>query len=257
MAASALPASAAGPHLVPTGKLLAEVAASPVPADLARRGKLVAQRQAALAMVRDDGLLAARACWRVAALRGAPATAGLLQLDGGELEAPWLVPASGQLTGVACAVATLGPALEARVAALFAARQVSLGVALDGLANELLLALARRMQDRMHAALRRQGLCIAGELRAGDPGLALQAQRTVLALAGAEAIGVALTPVMMMQPAKTTSLVQGVGLDLPPQAWSRCDACRFRERCTLAKAAAAAKAAVPDAARVTTAGAAP
>ncbi|MFO1216981.1 MAG: hypothetical protein U1E89_01215 [Burkholderiaceae bacterium] len=223
-----------GPRLIEGLDVLADVAAAGVPGAVARRDKLIARRDEALAMIRADGLLAARACWRVAALRGEPGSGGVLDLDGGRLEAPWLVPASGQLTGVACAVATLGPALEARVASLFAERRVSLAMALDGLANELLVALVRRVQDRMFAALRRRGLCMAGELRAGDPGLALQAQRTVLALAGAEAIGVTLTGTLMMNPTKTTSLVQAVGYDLPRESWSRCDACRFRERCTLA-----------------------
>jgi hypothetical protein len=81
----------------------------------------------------------------------------------------------------------------------------------------------------------KQGLCVAGELRAGDPGLALKAQQTVLDLAGAEAIGVRLTSTLMMNPTKSTSIVQGVGLELPPQAWSRCDSCRSRERCALVK----------------------
>ena len=72
---------------------------------------------------------------------------------------------------------------------------------------------------------------LTGELRAGDPGLALKAQQVVLYLAGAEQIGVRLTSTLMMNPTKSTSIVQGVGLDLPPQAWSRCDSCRSRERC--------------------------
>jgi hypothetical protein len=83
-------------------------------------------------------------------------------------------------------VATLGDGMEQRVAALFAERRASLAVALDGVANELLWALSRRVQDRLLAAMRRHGLCVAGELRAGDPGLALKAQQVVLDLAGAQ-----------------------------------------------------------------------
>jgi hypothetical protein len=79
---------------------------------------------------------------------------------------------------------------------------------------------------------------VAGELRAGDPGLQLQAQQTVLQLAGAADIGLSLTSTMMMNPTKSTSIVQGVGLALPAQTWSRCDHCRSRERCNLVKDAA-------------------
>lgn len=226
------------PQAFSAAALLAEVAAGRVPAPMARRAKLVALREEALAMVRDEGLLAARACWELAELRGEPGQTGWLELQGGRLEAPWLVPASGQLTGVACAVATLGPALEERCAELFTQRRASLAVALDGVANELLFALSRRVQDRLLAAMRRQGLCVAGELRAGDPGLALKAQQVVLDLAGAEQIGVRLTSTLMMNPTKSTSFVQGVGLELPAQTWSRCDRCRSRDRCQLVKAAA-------------------
>lgn len=213
--------------------VLKDVAAGPVPAAVARRARLVELRRDALALVRDEGLLAARASWRIAALRREPDASGGLELDGGRLHAPRLVPASGRLTGVACAVATLGEAIESRIARLFAARRASLALALDAVANELLFALSRRVQDRLLSAARKRGLCVAGELRAGDPGLALNAQQTVLALAGAEAIGVRLSSALMMSPTKSTSFIQGVGLDLPHEAWSRCDACRFRERCAL------------------------
>ncbi len=219
-------------------ELLRELRAAPVPPALARRERLVALRQQALDRVEQQGLLDTRACWRVVPLEGAPGQTGWLCLDGERLQAPWLVPESGQLTAVACAVATIGAALEHEVSACFASRQAALAVALDGVGNELLHALSRRVQDRMWADVRRQGLSMAGELRAGDPGLALEAQRTVLRLAGADAIDVQLTRTMMMNPTKSTSIVQGVGLQLPQQTWSRCDHCRSRARCSLAAAAA-------------------
>jgi hypothetical protein len=218
--------------------VLRDVAAGRVPPQVARRDKLVALRAQAMALVREHNLLQTRASWRIVALEGEPGEAGWLCLDGQRLQAPWLVPTSGQLTAVACAVVTIGQALEQRVGELFAQRQASLGVALDSLGNELLFAFSRRVQDRMWAEARKQGLTVAGELRAGDPGLQLQAQHTVLKLAGAADIGVNLTSTMMMNPTKSTSIVQGVGLALPAQTWSRCDHCRSRERCNLLKNAA-------------------
>lgn len=221
--------------------VLREVALGRVPPAIARRDKLVALRAQAMALVQELGLLAARASWHIVPLEPASAGSGeaeegVLCVDGRHLRAPWLIPASGRLTAVACAVYTLGDALELQVAELFAQRRASLAVALDGLGNELLFALSRRVQDRLLAQARRQGLTVAGELRAGDPGLELQAQQTVLALAGAADIGVALTSTMMMNPTKSSSFVQGVGLALPAQQWSRCDQCRSRERCALVKA---------------------
>jgi hypothetical protein len=217
--------------------VLREVERAAVPARLARRNRLVALREQALELVRERDLLRTAASWRIVPLESAPDATGGLRLDGRRLQAPWLVPASGHLTAVACAVVTLGAALEHHVGDLFAQRRVSLAVALDGVGNELLFALSRRVQDRMLADARRQGLSMAGELRAGDPGLRLQAQPTVLHLAGAQAIGVGLTRTMMMNPTKSTSIVQGVGLALPAQTWSRCDACPSRARCALASPA--------------------
>jgi hypothetical protein len=218
--------------------LLPELERGRVPAAIARRDKLVELRRDALAMVRADHLVLPHASWRVVALDAAPRACGTLQLAGHRLEVPWLLPASGRLTALAIAVATLGHALEQRVEQLFAARRPALALALDGVGNELLFALSRRVQDRMLAAVRRQGLTMAGELRAGDPGLQMEAQPTVLALAGAADIGVTLTRTLMMNPTKSTSIVQGVGIELPAASWSRCTSCRSRARCAVAQAAA-------------------
>ena len=216
--------------------VLREVERGPVPPRVARRARLLALRAEALARVREGGLVQARASWRIAPLACPPGCDGSLCIDGWPLHAPWLVPAAGQLTAVACAAATLGERVEREVSALFAQRRAALAVALDGVANELLFALSRRVQDRVLAEARRQGLGVAGELRAGDPGLDLQEQVTVLHLAGGAAIGIALTRTSMMSPAKSTTFVQGVGAGLPPQTWSRCDSCRSRAHCTLARA---------------------
>ena len=149
------------------------------------------------------------------------------------IEAPWLLPASGTLTALACAVCTIGPALEQRVRTLFEQRQAALATALDALGNELLFEVSRRAQDRLHADAVRRGLSLAGELRAGDPGLALDAQHAVLQLAWADTIGVTLGAGLLMHPLKSTSFVIGAGIDLPATAWSRCDSCRSRDKCAL------------------------
>ena len=79
---------------------------------------------------------------------------------------------------------------------------------------------------------------------AGDPGLALEAQGAVLRLAGADSIGISLSKGFVMHPLKSTSMVLGVGVDLPASSWSRCDTCNSREKCGVrARALAAAAAA--------------
>lgn len=207
--------------------------------DAAGRTHRRALRDQAVALARGEDLVQPRAAWRIVPLDSDPGPGGGLCAGGHRLEAPWLLPASGRLTAIACAVATIGDAIERRVASLFTERRAALALALDEVANELLFALSRRVQDHLMAAVRRQGLTMAGELRAGDPGLALQEQPAVLALAGAESVGITLAGTLMMHPAKSTSIVQGVGHALPAVSWSRCDRCRSRSRCRVAQAAAA------------------
>ncbi|OIR01730.1 vitamin B12 dependent methionine synthase, activation domain [mine drainage metagenome] len=186
-------------------------------------------RQEAAELVRDEELVEAAYSYRIVPLE-APA-ASLLRAGGEQLQAPRLIPESGQLTALACGACTLGSRLEARVGALFAQRRASLALALDALGNEMLFAASRRAQDRMLADAGRRGLTMAGELRAGDPGLALEAQAAVLRLAWAETIGIHIPHGQLMQPLKSASMVLGVGIDLPPAHWSRCDACNFRQKC--------------------------
>lgn len=195
-------------------------------------------RQKALAAAREPGLVDAAYSYCIVPLE-TPA-AEWLHAGGERLHAPWLLPESGTLTAIACAVCTLGPAFEQRVSALFAARQASLAMALDELGNELVFAVSRRAQDRMLADAARRKLSMAGELRPGDPGLALDAQAAVLRLAQAENIGVSLGNGGLMHPVKSCSMVMGVGIDLPPVQWSRCDQCPTRDKCRVVERAAAA-----------------
>jgi len=220
--------------------VIAPVAESTPPRPLAPAGARL--RREALALAATERLVDAAYSYRIVPLevsaRG-PAD-GVLCADGETLAAPRLLPESGELTAIACGVCTIGAALETRVQSLFAERRASLAVALDSLGNELLFAVSRRAQDRMLADANKRGLSMAGELRAGDPGLAIESQSAVLRLAQAKSIGVTLSRGQMMQPVKSTSMVLGVGLELPAAKWSRCDACASRARCAVPRAAAAA-----------------
>lgn len=216
--------------------LLRETALTPL------RGRTSAARERlrdkALGLARDERLIDAAYSYRIVSL-DAPA-ADLLCAGGERLLAPWLLPASGELTAIACGVCTLGANFERRTNELFAGRQVSLALALDELGNQLLFEVSRRAQDRMQADATRRRLTMAGELRPGDPGLALDAQAAVLRLAQAESIGISLSAGGLMHPVKSCSMVLGIGIDLPAVQWSRCDYCPRREKCRVAERAGAA-----------------
>lgn len=195
-------------------------------------------REEAIGLARAEGLGRVRMTYRIVAL-DAPA-AELLQAGGEAFYAPRMLPESGELTALAFGACTLGEPLVARVRDLFAQRRMSLALALDTLGNQMLMEASRRLQDRILADVAKRELTMAGELRAGDPGLALEAQPAVARLAGAPDIGLRVTPSLALEPAKSATVVFGVGRDLPPALWSRCDECRSRKTCAVALRAAAA-----------------
>jgi hypothetical protein len=216
--------------------LLREIAMSPCASGRFRQ--LGRFRRDAIDLVERENLLNAAYCYRIVALDEPPSD--VLRAGGETLEATRLVPESGQLTAVAVGICTLGPAFEQRTTALFAERRISLALALDKLGNELLFALSRRMQDWIVIEARKRRLTAAGELRAGDPGLPLQAQAAMQRLAGAVEIGVNVTHGQVMHPLKSMSMMLGIGIDLPPARWSRCDDCPSALKCRMSGRAAAA-----------------
>ena len=209
--------------------LIRDVASIPCADEaLRQRGRY---RRDAIDLLTREGLLEAAFCYRIVPLDAPPSD--MLRVGGEALDALRLVPQSGRLTALGVGVLTLGPALERRASGLFAERRMSLALALDKLGNELLSALSRRVQDRIIIDARNAGLTAAGELRAGDPGLPLSAQSAVYRLAGAESIGVSVTPGQVLHPLKSMSLVLGIGIDLPVAHWSRCDDCPSAPRCRM------------------------
>jgi hypothetical protein len=208
--------------------LLGEVSAQSC-TEFAQRDRF---RREAIELIEQEDLIDPAYSYRIVPLDEPPRDR--LRLGGEVLDAMRLVPESGQLTAVAAAVCTLGMALERRTTALFAERRTSLALALDTVGNELLFALSRRLQDRILAEARRLQLSAAGELRAGDPGLPLGAQATVLRLAAADTIDVTVSQSQLLSPLKSTSMILGIGIDLPPALWSRCDACPSASKCRIA-----------------------
>lgn len=186
-------------------------------------------RGEALALIEAENLVEACYSYNIVAL-DRPA-AETLFLAGEELHAPRLLPTSGELTALGCGVCTVGPRLGARVSSLFGERRASLALAVDEVGNEMLFALGRRIQDRMLSECYCRRLTMAGELNAGDPGLDITAQAAVLRLANAEAIGVRLHGGHLLTPLKSTSMVLGVGRNLPAVSWSRCDTCPSMNKC--------------------------
>lgn len=193
-------------------------------------------RAQALELASAEGLGQASFAFRILPLEQPPGQA--LRVGDERLEAPWLVPALGTLTNLACGVCTLGSALEEKVRSLFTDGRRVLALALDSLGNEMLFEASKRMHHRILAETSRLGLTLSGELRSGDHGLALDTQAAVLRLADAGAVNVTASEGAVMHPLKSTSAIFGVGIDLPDARWSRCDNCQSKAKCGIAPQAA-------------------
>jgi hypothetical protein len=215
---------------IPAARILRDVASVPEDAGVASRARI---RRQALELVEQEGLLAAVHASVILPLDRRQSET--LCVGGEAFHAPWLLPEAGELTALALSVCSVGPAIEARVRSLFAERRASLALGLDMLGNELLFAVSRRAQDSLLAEAKRGGLSMAGELRPGDPGLALEAQAGLLRLTQAESIGVTIGGHDLLTPMKSTTAIFGVGRDLPPARWSRCDRCPSRKGCRVAQ----------------------
>jgi hypothetical protein len=187
-------------------------------------------RRDALALAGDEALIAPAATYRiipVAAVCGAT-----VDLGGTTLRAPALTAERGDLKALAAAVCTLGPAIEQRISQLFAARRRSLALALDSLANEMLFRLADRTVAAIAREARDSRWKTGVEISPGDPGMPLEQQPAVLALAGAAGIGVALAGAASLSPSKSVSMVVALGRGLQARTRAqRCDACPSRTRC--------------------------
>lgn len=159
---------------------------------------------------------------------------GMIEVGKATLLAPAIAAEPGDLLAIGVAACTLGAALQERISQLFAARQRSLALALDSIGNELLFRLADRATGAIRRDARRDGMGIGMEISPGDPGLPLDQQATVLALAGACPADIALTGAGMLAPVQSMSLLVTLGRNLRHRsAAARCKACPSQDRCTV------------------------
>jgi hypothetical protein len=106
----------------------------------------------------------------------------------------------------------------------------ALGLALDGLANAAVVALATARVDRIRAEAHARGWGTGIQLSPGMAGWPLErGQRTLFALLPADG-PVRLSESGTMFPRKSLSMMVGVGSDLTVWA-STCDLCSSRDRC--------------------------
>jgi len=189
-------------------------------------------REEALAAIERDALAAPAFSYRILPVRSVRDNA----IDVGEaiLDVPLLCSLPGELIAVAALACTLGPGFQPRISDLFAARRPSLALALESVGNELLFRVADRALAAVRRDARRDGLGVGPEASPGDPGVPLDQQATVLALAGAAHSGITASHDGMLWPVHSLATLVALGRNLPRHSASaRCSRCPSANRCAI------------------------
>jgi len=201
----------------------------------ARPGSSAAEtrhRREALAMLAREPLIAPAFIYRIHPAR--IAGGGMIEVGQATLHAPIIAGEPGDLLAIAAAACTLGAALQERISRLFATRRRSLALALDTIGSELLFRLTDRSVAAIRRDARRKGMDMGMEISPGDPGLPLDLQTAVLALAGSCPTHIAVTCAGMLAPVQSLSLLVTLGQNLRRRsAAARCKACPSGDRCTV------------------------
>jgi hypothetical protein len=152
-------------------------------------------------------------------------------LDGGAVFAgPLATRVLAGASEAVAAVCTIGPALEERSAALFAAGYPLQGLAMDGAGTAAIRLVAGAVGVRICDEATDRGLSVGMSADPGQEGWPITQQRVLFGLLPAEQIGVHLTDSCLMLPRKSVSFVVGLGPDMRADAVP-CDFCSKRERC--------------------------
>jgi len=183
-----------------------------------------------------EGLVAPRVVYRAAP--AAVAGPDVIRADGQSLRIPEIARLWGPLTHVGIALCTIGDALEARVAALFEAREFPLAVMLDSVGSAATEHLAESANDRLCQLAIPGGLKVTNRISPGYAGWDVADQRALFAVCPGEPAGVSLNDFCFMTPTKSISFMVGIGAAVHVDHYfTQCRRCWMRG-CAYRRAAA-------------------
>ena len=161
------------------------------------------------ALALGETLMAPRAVYRAAAVTGQGPHA--IEADGVTLAIPDILRLWGELDTVGAGICTVGDAIEARVRALFDAREFPLAVMLDSVGSAAVESLAEYVNDLLCQAGLAEGVKVTNRVSPGYAGWDTAEQRQLFTLCPGAPIGVTLNEACFMLPAKTITFLVGVG----------------------------------------------
>lgn len=150
-----------------------------------------------------------------------------LKIGGGPVAA--VVAGAAELVVALC---TIGGALTQRITHYQQAGQNLRAMFLNDWGSWAVDQVRQQFCRRMEAEARTRGWRATAALSPGESEWSVTDQAVVFQLLDGGAIGVSLTPTLMMSPLKSLSLILGIGAGpLGVEGASNCDFCTIRERC--------------------------
>jgi hypothetical protein len=136
----------------------------------------------------------------------------------------------GRIERLAAAVCTIGPALEQRVADLWAARELPLASMLDSVGSGAVESLAEHVNDLLCQEGIARGLRVTNRISPGYGGWDVAEQRALFRLCPGAAVGVSLNEACFMTPEKSLTLLAGAGPEARVDHYvSQCARCWMRD----------------------------
>lgn len=155
---------------------------------------------------------------------------GVRLADGPELLIREIPGRWGGISALGIALCTIGDGLEARIEALFAAREFPAAYMLDSLGSVAVEALGEAVHRRICEDRLAQGLKVTPRESPGYARWAIEEQPKVFALLSTGTIGVHLNPYCIMTPRKSVSFAVGIGRDaIMGAGGSPCRSCDMRD----------------------------
>jgi hypothetical protein len=121
-------------------------------------------------------------------------------------------------------ISTIGNALEILSRKFVREDDQLMGVMLDSIGSAAVDCLVEEISHRVSVMAKDMGLMSSSPISPGMPGLPLETQQILFAALPADAIGTCLASSNMMVPFKSSSMIIGLGEDMP--TWSKRQVCK-------------------------------
>ncbi|GAH37563.1 unnamed protein product [marine sediment metagenome] len=142
---------------------------------------------------------------------------------------PSLLPKAKELAVVVC---TIGPRLEKQVTDYINRDEPLRGLLLDGIGSAAVDSLTQEVCKFMAGEASSRGYQASSPISPGMPGLPITEQWRLLEMVPAREIGASLTPLAIMSPRKSTSMVMGLGPQMTRWTGAEvCAHCSLRKTC--------------------------